>query len=40
MDVQVWPTELGFKATEKAILASLNDLETNFIDLYLIHWPE
>ena len=37
---KVWPTELGFHATEAAIGKSLAALQTNYIDLYLIHWPE
>lgn len=37
---KVWPTELGFHATEAAIVKSLEAMETNYIDLYLIHWPE
>ena len=40
LESKVWPTELGFYPTSDAILASLEDLKTNYIDLYLLHWPE
>lgn len=37
---KVWPTELGFIPTMNAIINSLNDFQTSYIDLYLLHWPE
>jgi len=40
LESKVWPTELGFYPTSDAILASLEDLKSNYIDLYLLHWPE
>jgi diketogulonate reductase-like aldo/keto reductase len=36
---KVWPTELGFYPTSTAIMKSLVSLETNYVDLYLLHWP-
>jgi hypothetical protein len=36
---KVWPTELGFSPTLKAIQKSLFDLRTSYIDAYLLHWP-
>jgi len=40
LESKVWPTDLGFFPTSDAILSSLEDLKTNYIDLYLLHWPE
>ena len=40
IETKVWPTELGFYPTSDSILSSLEDLKSNYIDLYLIHWPE
>ena len=37
---KVWKTELGFEKTEKAIQASLEKLQSDYIDLFLIHWPK
>lgn len=39
LETKVWPTDLGFLPTTDAIEASLRSLRTNYIDLYLIHWP-
>jgi diketogulonate reductase-like aldo/keto reductase len=36
---KAWKTELGFQSTQKAIDDSLRRLDTDYIDLYLIHWP-
>ena len=36
---KVWPTELGFEPTTKAIQSSCKDLQSNYIDMYLLHWP-
>ncbi len=37
---KVWKTELGYEKTEKAIQASLEKLQSEYIDLFLIHWPK
>jgi len=33
------PNQLGFEATRQAIKTSLQNLQTSYIDLYLIHFP-
>jgi len=35
----VWPAELGSELTQKAVYKSLENLNLDYIDLYLIHWP-
>jgi len=37
---KLWPTDHGYFETYESILNSLNNLRTNYIDLYLIHHPE
>lgn len=39
LESKVWPTELGFDPTSRAVEASLFEIETNYVDLYLLHWP-
>jgi diketogulonate reductase-like aldo/keto reductase len=36
---KVWPTQLGFGPTSRAIAASLQQLGTAYIDQYMLHWP-
>ena len=36
---KVWNTDRGYDSTIKAFEESLNKLQTNYLDLYLIHWP-
>ena len=36
---KVWPTNLGFDETMQEINHSMDDLGTNYIDMYLLHWP-
>lgn len=36
---KVWRENLGYLATKKACVESLQRLNTKYIDLYLIHWP-
>lgn len=36
---KVWPTFLGFHPTSNEIMQSLEKLQTNYIDSYLLHWP-
>ena len=40
LETKVWPTQLGFLPTTNAILDSLNEFQTSYVDLYLLHWPE
>lgn len=37
---KVWNTEQGYKTTLDAFDESLEKLQTNYLDLYLIHWPK
>lgn len=37
---KVWKTELGREKTEKSLEASLARLQTNYLDLFLLHWPK
>jgi diketogulonate reductase-like aldo/keto reductase len=36
---KVWPTDLGVKPTSAAIETSLEHLNSNYVDQYLLHWP-
>lgn len=36
---KVWNDEQGYDATLKAFEASLERLDTDYLDLYLVHWP-
>jgi 2,5-diketo-D-gluconate reductase A len=36
---KVWNSQQGFDSTLAAIDASLGRLDTDYVDLYLIHWP-
>ena len=37
---KVWNTDQGYDATLKAFDASLERLGTDYLDLYLVHWPK
>ena len=37
---KVWNTDQGYDSTLKAYDASLERLQLDYVDLYLIHWPE
>jgi Aldo/keto reductase family len=39
LQTKVWPTQLGFIPTMRAIETSLAELQTSYIDAYLLHWP-
>ncbi len=36
---KVWNTDRGYETTLRAFERSLNDLQLDYLDLYLIHWP-
>lgn len=36
---KVWNTERGYDKTMKAFEKTISDLGTDYLDLYLIHWP-
>ncbi|MEE1248834.1 MAG: aldo/keto reductase [Lachnospiraceae bacterium] len=36
---KVWKDEMGYDATKKALERTLWNLKTDYLDLYLIHWP-
>ena len=37
---KVWPTMLGTKATLQSFENSCKNLQTDYLDLFLIHWPK
>ncbi|MCY6482960.1 aldo/keto reductase [Clostridium aestuarii] len=37
---KVWNSEQGYESTLRAFDESLNKLNTDYLDLYLIHWPK
>ena len=37
---KVWNTDQGYHSTISAFEASLEKLQTSYLDLYLIHWPQ
>lgn len=37
---KVWNSEQGYKTTHAAFEDSLDKLQTDYLDLYLIHWPK
>ncbi len=36
---KVWKTEMGYAKTRNAFEESLRNLRTDYLDLFLIHWP-
>ena len=36
---KVWKTEMGYDNTKEAFARTLRNLQTEYLDLYLIHWP-
>ena len=36
---KVWIDEMGYEETKQAFARTLNRLQTDYLDLYLIHWP-
>lgn len=37
---KVWPTRMGYEETKRCFEDSCKSLGTDYIDLYLIHWPK
>ena len=37
---KVWKTDLGYDNTLRSFEASLNDLGVQYLDLFLVHWPQ
>lgn len=37
---KVWTDEMGYEETKAALERSLNRIGTEYLDLYLIHWPK
>lgn len=37
---KMWRTEMGYEQTKKACNDSLQRLKTEYLDVYLIHWPK
>lgn len=36
---KLWNDNKGYEATKEAFAKTLADLQTDYLDLYLIHWP-
>ncbi|GGA78457.1 putative oxidoreductase [Brucella endophytica] len=39
LTTKLWNTDQGYDSALKALEASLKRLQTDYVDLYLIHWP-
>lgn len=37
---KVWKTELGYENTRRSFMESLEKLGTDYLDLFLLHWPK
>lgn len=37
---KVWKSDLGYEKTKKSVAESLERLQTDYLDLCLIHWPK
>ena len=37
---KVWKTNLGYEKTKKSFEESLERLQTEYLDLFLLHWPD
>ncbi|HAH25526.1 MAG TPA: aldo/keto reductase [Prolixibacteraceae bacterium] len=40
LTTKIWNSDQGYQSTFRAFEESLEKLQTNYIDLYLIHWPK
>ncbi len=36
---KIWKDEMGYEAVKKAFTRTLENLGTDYLDLYLVHWP-
>ncbi len=36
---KVWKTDMGYESTIASLNRTLEDLRTDYVDVYLIHWP-
>ena len=36
---KVWLDELGYESTKEALKRSLDRLQLDYVDMYIIHWP-
>lgn len=39
LTTKLWNNDHGYESTKQALDVSLQKLETDYVDLYLIHWP-
>ena len=37
---KIWPTEFGYEEAKEAFNRSITKLGTDYLDLYLVHWPK
>ncbi|HEY3372717.1 MAG TPA: aldo/keto reductase [Prolixibacteraceae bacterium] len=40
LTTKIWNSDQGYQSTFRAFEQSLEKLQTNYLDLYLIHWPK
>ncbi|XP_006009972.1 uncharacterized oxidoreductase ZK1290.5 isoform X3 [Latimeria chalumnae] len=40
MTTKLWPSDYGYESTKKACLESCKRLGVDYLDLYLMHWPD
>ena len=39
IETKLWIDEMGYDNAKKALAASLERLQMDYVDLYMIHWP-
>ena len=39
IETKLWIDEMGYENAKKALAASLERLQMDYVDLYMIHWP-
>lgn len=40
IETKLWIDEMGYEGAKKAFAASLDRLQMDYVDLYLVHWPK